>query len=284
MPWKEEPSSAPKERFFTTYQKPAIRFKKKRRTNKHKEKLPKSSHQRTSKKQHDADVPTIRDMPLTRQVFFDPDSDSDDHDDADPVYGKDGQDLALDLPSLDSPVDQASEPNSPTSDSIPFASEQINSDLTFTTPDSDVLCSHPIRNDLERPSTVSSPSSDNITQFKINFPQNRALTPAALEPVTHSIGLSKEELEKLQEIHLNGSEQPHWDVEQVLSHKASRTVKHIPGQLHQWFYLKKEVRVKVQFATGQTAWLPMRAVRNQDVICQAISASISSQLAMDPSL
>jgi hypothetical protein len=78
-----------------------------------------------------------------------------------------------------------------------------------------------------------------FTQFGINFPQNRALTPAALEPVAHSIGLSKEELEKLQEIqlldrfHPNGSEQPHWDVEQVLSHKASRTVKHIPGQLRQ---------------------------------------------------
>jgi hypothetical protein len=110
-----------------------------------------------------------------------------------------------------------------------------------------------------------------FTQFRINFPQNWALTPAALEPVNHSIGLSKEELEKLQEIqlldrfHPNGSEQPHWDVEQVLSHKASRTVKHIPGQLRQRVYLKKEVRVKVQFATGQTAWLPMRAVHNQDV-------------------
>jgi hypothetical protein len=63
MPWKDEHSSVPKERFFTTYQKPAMRFKKKRRTNKHKEKLPKSSRQRTSKKQHDAEVPTIRDMP-----------------------------------------------------------------------------------------------------------------------------------------------------------------------------------------------------------------------------
>jgi hypothetical protein len=268
--------------------------------------------------------------------------------------------------------------------------------LTFTYPDPDVSINHPIRNDLERPSIVSSPSSDDITvptanlsdhresgepsslpetdrlfseqpspvlppaepppltqgpkhpsvhyyddespsavaraptrrssrickrnqvkanhvfmyvtllagavnnlfeftQFRINFPQNQALTPAALEPVTHSIGLSKEELEKLQEIqlldcfHPNGSEQPHWDVEQVLSHKASRTVKHIPGQLRQLVYLKKEVRVKVQFATGQTAWLPMRAVRNQDVTplliyAKQISASIPSQLAMDPSL
>jgi hypothetical protein len=55
----------------------------------------------------------------------------------------------------------------------------------------------------------------------------------AMSVQTHSIGLSKEELEKLQEIqlldrfHPNGSEQPHWDVKQVLSHKASRTVKHI---------------------------------------------------------
>jgi hypothetical protein len=106
-----------------------------------------------------------------------------------------------------------------------------------------------------------------FTQFRINFPQNRSLTPMAMEPVTHSIGLSKEELEKLREIqlldrfHRNGSEQPFWDVEQVLSHKASRTVKHIPGQLRQRVYLKKEVCVKVLFATGQTAWLPMHAVR-----------------------
>jgi hypothetical protein len=54
-------------------------------------------------------------------------------------------------------------------------------------------------------------------------------------------------------------------MEQILSHKASRTLKHIPGQLRHCVYLKKEVRVKVLFATGQTTWLPMRAVRNQDV-------------------
>jgi hypothetical protein len=156
-----------------------MRFKKKRRTNKHKEKLPKSSRQRTSKKQHDADVPTIHDMPLTRQVFFDPDSDSDDHDDADPVYGKDGQDLALDPPSLDSPVDQASQPNPPTSDPVPFASEQINSDLTFTNLDPDVSINHPIWNDLERPSTVSSPSSDDVTLPTANLSDHRTTFPCS---------------------------------------------------------------------------------------------------------
>jgi hypothetical protein len=92
-----------------------------------------------------------------------------------------------------------------------------------------------------------------------------------MEPVTHSIGLSKEELEKLQEIQLldrfqpNGTEQPHWDVEQVFSHKASHAVKHIPGQLRQ--------RVYLQPRCNATSYL-----------CQAISASVSPQLAMDPSL
>jgi hypothetical protein len=66
MPWKDERSSVPKERFLSTYQKPRMRFKKKRRTNKHKDKPPKSSRQRTSKKQHDVDVATIHDMPVTR--------------------------------------------------------------------------------------------------------------------------------------------------------------------------------------------------------------------------
>jgi hypothetical protein len=53
-----------------------------------------------------------------------------------------------------------------------------------------------------------------FTQFWVNFPSNWALTPAAMEPITHSIGLPKDELEKTQEIqlldclHPNGSDQP----------------------------------------------------------------------------
>jgi hypothetical protein len=50
-----------------------------------------------SKKQHNVNVETIQEMPLTHWIFFDPDLDTNDSDDTGRVYGPDAQNSPSDI-------------------------------------------------------------------------------------------------------------------------------------------------------------------------------------------
>jgi hypothetical protein len=115
---------------------------------------------------------------MMRRIFLDPDSDSDDPEEADantdPVYGlEDAQDITPDISYLDSPADTTPDPDPPTLDPVPLDSAQLNSDPILINSDSNVPIEHPIRNATDRSLSASSPSPDDITVPTANLSDHR---------------------------------------------------------------------------------------------------------------